>query len=110
MNTLYSFEKINEHYIYKVDTNIFINIESVNQSVSCLYFTEKKDNHIDKKIPIPKNLVVYTRDYRNLNEKKILAPADQVYVLCWSDNYEIEYNKELIINISSQRTWNIKSK
>ncbi len=109
MKTSYSFDKSDEHYIYQIDTNIVAHIESVSQSVSCLYFTEKKQNHIEKKIPIPKNLVVYTYNNSNLN-KIISNPADQVYVLCWSDNYEIEYNKVPIINITSQRTWNIVTK
>lgn len=53
--------------------------------------------------------LVYTYDYTNNNKRVLLNSIKQEYALCWTDDYEIELNKNVLINIKNQRKWNIIS-
>lgn len=67
-----------------------------------LYFTDEMNN----KVNVPNDILVYTYDYTN-NKRVLLNPIKQDYALCCTDNYEIELNKNILINIKNQRKWNI---
>ena len=88
-----------------MDSNAILHIKWINHSVAVLYFTDDLSN----KINIPDGIVVYTYDYRDTNKKIIQKRCNQDYLLCWTDNYTIEYNKIQILSLNSQRKWNIIS-
>lgn len=51
-----------------------------------------------------------TRSLQNRKKRVLQPPIDkQHYELCWTDNYEFEYNNEIFADIYSQRQWRIKS-
>lgn len=75
-------------------------IKRINHSVAMLFFTDEKDN----KINIPDGVVVYTFDSNN-ETKVILEPIGNAYPLCWTDNYVVEINEKVLINIQNQRKW-----
>ena len=85
---------------YNVNFNINLHIKRINNAVAILYLTDEMN--------VPNNILVYTYDYTN-NKRVLLNPIKQEYALCWTDNYEIELNNNILINIKNQRKWNITS-
>jgi hypothetical protein len=104
METTFEFENSNSEYTYNVNSNINLHIKRINNGVAILYFTDEMNN----KVNVPNDILVYTYDNTN-NERVILNPMRQYYALCWTDNYEIELNKNILINIKNQRKWKITS-
>lgn len=104
METTFEFENYNSEYTYNVNYNVNLHIKRINHSIAILYFTDEMNN----KMNVPNDILVYTYDYSN-NERVLLNPIKQEYALCWTDNYEIELNKNILINIKNQRKWNITS-
>ena len=91
-------------YLYSPDdSGISLCIKQVNNSVAVLNFIDDDCN----KVNIPEGIVVYTTDYQNSEKKVILKPIDEYYSLCWTDDYIVEFNKKIIINVKSQRKWMI---
>ena len=66
-----------------------------------VYFTDKLDNIID----IPAEIKIYTFDEGIRHEQKRLDK--QYYGLCWSDNYDVEFEGSRLLTIENQRQWNI---
>jgi hypothetical protein len=99
----FDFTKIDNEYIYNIDSNMILHIKRTNYSVAVLYFTDKMSN----KINIPNEIIVYTYDYQDTNKKMIQKVITQDYALCWTDNYTIEYKKIEILSLNSQRKWNM---
>ena len=104
MKTTFEFENSNSEYTYNVNFNINLHIKRINNAVAILYLTDEMNN----KMNVPNNILVYTYDYTN-NKRVLLNPIKQEYALCWTDNYEIELNNNILINIKNQRKWNITS-
>jgi hypothetical protein len=104
METTFDFENYNSEYTYNVNYNVILHIKRINHAVAILYFTDEMNN----KMNIPDDILVYTYDYSD-NKRVLLKPIKQEYALCWTDNYEIELNKNILINIKNQRKWNITS-
>ena len=104
METTFDFENYNSEYTYNVNYNVILHIKRINYAVAILYFTDEMNN----KMNIPDDILVYTYDYSD-NKRVLLKPIKQEYALCWTDNYEIELNKNILINIKNQRKWNITS-
>lgn len=102
--TLFNFNIKNE-YICNINSKIILHIECINQSVSVLFFTDEMNNKID----IPNGIIVYTYDYQNIKNKVALTIEPNYYILSFSDNYDIEFNGKIILNITNQRNWNIKA-
>ena len=107
MNTqTFSFTNPSNTYTYNIREDVVIHIDNINNSVATLYFTNKSN----EKINIPSGLVVYEYDFQT-KEKVLLKPIQQHFVLCWTDNYNIEYvfeNKTiLILDIKNERKWTI---
>ena len=100
MKTTFEFENSNSEYTYNVNFNINLHIKRINNAVAILYLTDEMN--------VPNNILVYTYDYTN-NKRVLLNPIKQEYALCWTDNYEIELNNNILINIKNQRKWNITS-
>ena len=61
------------------------------------------------KINIPNGVLIYTYDYQNIQKKVIQESINEEYALCWTDNYTVELNKKILINIKNQRKWNIET-
>lgn len=104
METTFDFNITNNEYIYNVNSTINLHIKKINNSVAVLYFTDEMSN----KINIPGGLAVYTYDYTT-NKKIIQNAINQDYLLCWTDDYIIELNKIVLIDIRKQKKWNIMS-
>jgi hypothetical protein len=105
METKFDFSNDNNAYIHKIDQDIILHIKRINNSVANLYFTDEKLN----KINIPDKIFVFTYNYENRHEKIPVQKINQGYILCWTDNYTVEFNKKVLINIKNQRQWNIYS-
>ena len=89
-------------YFYDHDnTNVHLYIKRINHSVATLYFIDEMNN----KINIPDGVVIYTTDYQNSEKRVNINPIDGYYSLCWTDDYIVELNKKVLINIKSQRKW-----
>lgn len=99
MNKPFDFMKECE-YVY-IDSYANFRIKRIHHSVAILYFTDEMSN----KINIPNGVVVYTSDYQNSEKRVILKPIDESYHLCWTDDYIVELNEIILINIKSQRKW-----
>lgn len=104
MEDTFEFENSNNDYTYNVTSYIMLHITRVNHGVAILYFTDENYNKID----IPNDILVYTYDYSD-NKRILLKPIKQDYALCWTDNYEIELNNNILITINNQRKWNIRT-
>ena len=104
METTFDFTKTENEYIYNINSTTILHIKKINNSVASLWFTDEMSN----KINIPNGIIVYTYDYQT-NEKIIQNLNGQDYFLCWTDDYIVELNKNVLINIKNQRKWNITS-
>jgi hypothetical protein len=103
MSSTFSFTEPNK-YTHQITPKIILHIYRSNHAVAILKFTDEMSNEIY----IPTGFIVYTKNFQT-NQKVILKPIDHIYALCWSDDYQIEYNNEVILNIAPNRTWNITS-
>ena len=104
MNTTFDFTIEDSDYVYSISSNTELHIKRINHSVAILYFTDATGN----KISIPGGIVVYTTDYQNTQKKIIVNQVNKSYVLCWTDNYIIKLNENVILNINNQRKWSIQ--
>lgn len=98
----FSFTTAVSVYTYNIDENLVIHIDKINNSVASLYFTNKTN----EKINVPNEIVVYEYDFQT-NKKVPLKPIQQHYVLCWTDNYTIEFENKIILDIKNERKWTI---
>ena len=105
MKTSFDFISHDSEYIYNINSHIILHITRINNGVALLYFTDEDSN----KINIPNNIIVYTYDFQDNNKQILLKPIKENYALCWTDNYIIELDKNVLINIKNQRKWNIIS-
>lgn len=105
MEKKFDFSMINNQYTYTINENILLRIKQLSNSIAVLYFTDE----IGNKINIPTGLVVYTYDFQNTEKKIIKQLFIQDYTLCWTNNYIIELHGNIVIDIKSQRCWNIVS-
>ena len=105
MKTSFNFISNDSEYIYNINSHTILHIKQINNGVAVLYFTDEDSN----KINIPNNIMVYTYDFEDNNKRLLLNPIRQDYALCWTDNYTVELNKNVLINIKNQRKWNIIS-
>lgn len=98
----FSFTTATNTYTYDISENVVIHISNINNSVASLYFTNKSN----EKINVPCELVVYEYDFQT-NKKVPLKPIQQHFVLCWTDNYTIELDNKIILDIKNERKWTI---
>jgi len=87
------------NFLYNVTNNIKLNIVKLTFGYSLLYFTD--ENNI--KINIPSNIIVYEYGY-NKNIYKIILNKinNEFFHLFCDNNYKIEYNNNLILDIKSR--------
>ena len=105
MATMYNFENTFNKYFQVIDAKIILHVHRINYSIANLYFTDEMNN----KINIPNSIVVYTYDYKNIQNKVILNPINQYYKLCWTNNYAVELNNRLITDIKNNKNWYIRT-
>jgi hypothetical protein len=105
METTFDFKLTTSKYVYNMNSSTKLIIKQVNYATAILYFTDNINNIIN----IPNGIVIHEYDYQNNSKKVILKPYNNLYALCWSDNYIVELDKNIIINIKNQRRWNIQS-
>ena len=103
METIFDFMQTDCEYIGNITSKIKLYIKRINHSVALLYFMDELNN----KINIPDSIVVYTMDYsqNTIMQKKVINPIDNNYILCWTDDYIVELNKKIKLNIKNQRKW-----
>ena len=94
-----------EEYIYKIKlNNIILYIKRISYSVAILYFTDESLNIIN----IPDEIILYSYENQNIQKKFIQTSINKYYyALCWTDNYIVEYNEQMLLDIKNKRTWNI---
>ena len=81
-------------YIRKISPSVVLHIYRTNNYVA-INFTDEMNN----KINTPSGLIIYTKDFQT-NTKVIQKPVDNnLYALCWSDDYIVEFNNELILDV-----------
>ena len=97
----FDFFKQEQQYSYEISPETILHIDRVSHSAACMYFTDNKGH----KIAIPENVSVYTFDYQNTKRRVSLEPIYGAYMLCWTENYEIEWNGEIKMVCKSQRKW-----
>jgi len=110
----FNFKVSNEYYTYNINSDnsdnsdIKLRIERKSPSIASLYFIDNSNTIIS----VPTKIVIYTFDFQNPNKKVIYNNVidKKYYALCWSDNYLIEYNGNVIFEITSMRSWNIVEK
>jgi len=94
-----------QKFSFPITDSVTMHIKSVSHAVACIHFTSQ-----GIKAAIPNNLLVYTWDPQNNKVKVIQDSVDNYsYILCWTDDYEIQYNGKKIISLENQRCWNITS-
>ncbi len=104
MESTFDFDTKDTEYIYNINSTTILHIKRINNGVATLYFTDETNNNIN----IPNGIVVYTIDYQ-INKKIIHNSIQQHYPLCWTDDYIVELNKSVLVNIKKQRKWLIVS-
>ncbi len=102
MSFTFNFNATGSEYIYKISSNIILHLYRTTHAVAILEFTDETSN----KINIPTEIIIYTKDYQT-NQNVILKPTNNMYALCWTDDYMIKYNGNIILNIKNNRTWDI---
>jgi hypothetical protein len=87
------------NFLYNVTNNIKLNIVKLTFGYSLLYFTN--ENNI--KINIPSNIIVYEYGDNKTIYKIILNKINNEFFHLFCDNnYKIEYNNNLILDIKSK--------
>ena len=104
METAFDFKQPQQSvYLYTVNENVFLHIARNSHSTAVLYFTD----NTSKIVPAPSNILVYTYDYRDSAKKVQVESVKHVYPLCYTDNYVVEHNNKIIVDIKNQRKWSI---
>ena len=84
-------------YIHKISPNVVLHIYRTNNYVA-INFTDEMNNNINT----PSGLIIYTKDFQT-NTKVIQKPVDNnLYALCWSDDYIVEFNNELVLDVKNK--------
>jgi len=106
MNSNFHFSKSDNEYIHAIHPGLLLHIDRLSHSVASLPFTDEYNN----KVPIPTEIRVYTFDFNKTQSKVIVGPSlNNDYALCWTDNYTVEWNGEIVVNIKNKRSWKITS-
>jgi hypothetical protein len=104
MSSTFDFINTESEYTHKIGSNVILHLTRTNHAVAIIKFTDDSGNQI----AIPPGLTVHSKDYKN-NTLVIEKPIDEIYALCWTNDYYILYNKKVILDIKTNRTWNITS-
>lgn len=106
MKSTFNFSNPDNQYIHEIRPELLVHINRISPSVASLTFTDECNN----KVPIPNEIKVYTFDYTKTQYKVFVKPSiNNDYALCWTDNYTVEWNDEIVLNIKNKRSWKITS-
>ena len=90
------------NYLVPLDTEFGVVIQRLGPSIAILYFRDETG----KETSIPEDYTLY--DLTNkITVKKM--PNTEYFPLCWTDNYILKQNHSVILDISSQRGWDLSS-
>lgn len=82
-------------YIHKISSSIVLHLQRTNHAIAMLSFTDEMNNEIN----IPSGFIIYTKDFEK-NTKVIQKPLDNnLYLLCWTDEYVVEFNNKVVLDI-----------
>jgi hypothetical protein len=86
-------------YSCVIKDNIVLFIEKLNKRFLLLYFTDNSNN----KINVPSEISVYECEFHNSKYKILLEKniKNELYALFLETCYEIHYEDEIILNITS---------
>jgi hypothetical protein len=85
-------------------TSIKLQMKPCGSSMSQLYFTDGNDDLLH----IPKDIAIYMFDPET-SDRILYRPLEisQRYILSPLNDYEIEYDKRLILSLSAQKCWKL---
>lgn len=98
MTSTFTFITSGSDYIYKINSNLVLRLYRNNHSFAKLEVRDEMDN----KINIPPEIIIYTKNYQN-KEYVVHPPIGNIYALSCRDDYQIEFNKNLILHIKNNR-------
>ena len=102
MTSTFSFTTPDCEYIHKISPSVVLHLYRTNHAVAILYFTDEMNNRIN----IPRGLVISSKDFQT-NKQTIQKPMEDIYALCWTDDYVVEFNDKLVLDIKNKRVWDI---
>jgi hypothetical protein len=86
----------------EITPSVILQLYRHNHSFAVLEFRDEVNN----KINIPTGLVIYTKD----DEKNaIQKPVNNMYALYWKEDYIVELNDKVLLDIKNKRMWEIIS-
>ena len=91
---------INNMYNIQIGENITMSIKKTSDSIAIIFFTCNIEND---KVNTPEGLSVHD----NTNNKYLNKFTKQYFTLCWTDNYTIRYNNEIILEMVSKHGWDL---
>ena len=100
-------KKCPKEYCYIVTSEIMLHICQIDHNLAKIYCTNKLYNEIE----FPENMFVYKYNFQNNNKVYRLhgIQNNKQYIVCGEESYIVEFNDKVILNIESQKQWNIKS-
>lgn len=100
-------KNLQKEYCYIVNSKIMLHICQIDHNLAKLYCTNKFYHEIE----FPENMYVYKYNFQD--NKKVYRlhgiQNNKQYVVCGEESYIVEFNDKVILNIESQKQWNIKS-
>lgn len=109
-STMFNFEVNKKQFFFKnLTDSILIKLEKITESVAILYFTNTLTENPNESIDIPEGIKVYTYDLNKQQIEETPLKHSQKYALCFTDDYTIVYNNQIVLKIKSTRAWNISS-
>jgi hypothetical protein len=109
-STIFNFEVNKKQFFFKnLTDSILIKLEKITESVAILYFTNTLSENTNESIDIPEGIKVYTYDLNKQQIEETPLKNSQKYALCFSDDYIIVYNNQIVFKMKSTRGWNISS-
>jgi hypothetical protein len=92
---------------YIVTPEIILHICQIDHNLAKIYCTNKMNHEIE----LPENMYIYKYNFQD--NKKVYRlhgiQNNKQYIVCGEESYTIEFNDKVILNIESQKQWNIKS-
>lgn len=101
MTNTFSFDYSDEHHRYKISSNIVLHLCRETHSHALLYVTDESEDVIS----LPDELIVWAKEFQNKNI--IQMQHANGYVLCWTNDYTIEFNGKVVLEITNKRVWDI---
>lgn len=89
-------------YAIKIAENITMTLRKLSDAVAIIFFMDDIENN---KIDVPEGFTIYD----NTNNVNVSKFTKQYFALCWTDHYTLRYNNVIVLDLISQRTWNMNS-